>query len=308
VDLQLSVLVRIDPEQRCVRLVTTGHLTETNQRALYPLIRRARALTADTEVVVDLTAIHHLEDAALDLLCWEIEHDDTGCPDRPVRLALTRPSAAGRPSSSPAGEAARAGSVTRTGSTAWASPGTTPAVSGRSSPRNGPGRRLLAPRARPAEGRPPMTTAAVRPRRHSPVETAALSYGAVFLLVGLAGFIPGLTTGYHSLESAGHHSEAMLLGVFRVSVPHNLVHLFYGIAGAGLMRTARGARHYLRWGGVVYLALWLHGALVGEHSPVNVVPLNTADDWLHLLLGATMVGLSFLRQDAAPRSPTGPAR
>ncbi|MFC6258216.1 DUF4383 domain-containing protein, partial [Kocuria oceani] len=126
--------------------------------------------------------------------------------------------------------------------------------------------------------------------RRSPVQTAALLYGAVFLLVGLAGFIPGITTNYDQLMVAGHHSEAMLLGIFQVSWLHNIVHLLYGVAGLALARSASGARHYLLWGGVVYLVLWIYGLLVGQESQANFVPLNTADDWLHLFLGVTMVG------------------
>lgn len=128
----------------------------------------------------------------------------------------------------------------------------------------------------------------------SPLQTAALLYGVVFLLVGVAGFVPGITTGYDSMRFAGHSSEAMLMGVFQVSILHNLVHLLYGIAGLALARTSSGARAYLRWGGAVYLLLWLYGLLIGQGSPANFVPVNTADDWLHFVLGVSMVGLSFL--------------
>lgn len=128
----------------------------------------------------------------------------------------------------------------------------------------------------------------------SPVQTVALLYGVVFLLVGVAGFIPGITTNYGSMQFAGHESEAMLLGIFQVSVLHNVIHLLYGIAGLALARTATGARQYLLWGGVVYLVVWLYGLLIAEDAPANFVPLNSADDWLHLLLGVTMVALSFL--------------
>ncbi len=156
-----------------------------------------------------------------------------------------------------------------------------------------------------------MTVPADRATSHrSPVQLAALLYGAVFLLVGLAGFIPGITTNYDQLMAAGHHSEAMLMGLFQVSWLHNIVHLLYGIAGIALARTGSGARNYLRWGGAVYLVLWIYGLLVGQDSPANFVPLNDADNWLHLLLGLTMVGLSFLRRDhdrSATRNTTGPA-
>lgn len=60
-----------------MHLITAGCLTETNQQILYPLIHRFRTLTPNTEVLVDLTAVDHLEDSALDLLCWEAEHEDT---------------------------------------------------------------------------------------------------------------------------------------------------------------------------------------------------------------------------------------
>jgi hypothetical protein len=139
------------------------------------------------------------------------------------------------------------------------------------------------------------------------VQTVALIYGVIFLLVGIAGFIPGLTSNYDTMQFAGHHSEAMLMGVFQVSILHNIVHLLYGIAGVALSRSAGNARHYLLWGGVVYLVLWLYGLFVGHDSPANFVPLNTADNWLHLGLGVTMVALSFLRRDRHGAEPRGAA-
>lgn len=59
-------------------------------------------------------------------------------------------------------------------------------------------------------------------RTKSPVQIAALVVGAVFLLVGILGFVPGITTDYDLLGGAGHHSGAKLLGIFQVSVLHNL--------------------------------------------------------------------------------------
>ncbi|MGQ1799065.1 DUF4383 domain-containing protein [Kocuria oceani] len=139
------------------------------------------------------------------------------------------------------------------------------------------------------------------------MKTAALLYGTVFLLVGATGFIPGITTDYDQLMVAGHHSEALLMGIFQVSILHTLVHLLYGVSGIALARTVSGARNYLRWDGAVYLLLWLYGLLIDKESTANFVPLNTADDWLHLVLGVAMVGLSFLGREPARRNTTGPA-
>ncbi len=125
------------------------------------------------------------------------------------------------------------------------------------------------------------------------VQTAALAVAAVFVLVGILGFIPGITTDYDTMSFAGHHSEAKLLGIFQVSILHNIVHLLFGLAAFALARTVSGARTYLVAGGAIYLVLWLYGLIVGQDSSANFVPLNTADDWLHLVLGLGMIGLGL---------------
>ncbi len=132
-----------------------------------------------------------------------------------------------------------------------------------------------------------------------PVRTAAQVFGVVFLLVGILGFIPGITTEYDTMKFAGHESEAKLLGLFQVSILHNLVHLAFGVAGLALSRTVSGARAFLIGGGAIYLVLWLYGLVVDHDSAANFVPLNTADNWLHLFLTVSMIGLGL----ALPRRP-----
>jgi hypothetical protein len=138
-------------------------------------------------------------------------------------------------------------------------------------------------------------------RTRALVQTAALVVAAVFVLVGILGFIPGITTNYGDMTFAGHHSDAKLLGVFQVSILHNIVHLLFGAAGFALARTVGGARAYLIGGGAVYLVLWLYGLLVGPDSVANFVPLNTADDWLHLFLGLGMIALGFFTSPRTAR-------
>jgi Domain of unknown function (DUF4383) len=58
----------------------------------------------------------------------------------------------------------------------------------------------------------------------------------VFLAVGVLGFVPAITTHYDQLTFAGQHSDAALLGIFNVSVLHNLVRLAFGVAGIALPR------------------------------------------------------------------------
>ena len=118
--------------------------------------------------------------------------------------------------------------------------------------------------------------------------------GATFILVGILGFIPGITTHlYGGLDFAGHDSTAKLLHVFQVSWLHNIVHIALGLVGLALARTWATARAYLIGGGIVYLVLWFYGLLIDQSRGANFVPFNTADNWLHFVLGAGMIVLGF---------------
>ncbi len=125
-------------------------------------------------------------------------------------------------------------------------------------------------------------------------QTLALLFGVVFTLVGILGFIPGITSNYDELGFAGNDSDAELLGIFQTSVLHNVVHLLFGVAGLLLSRTWEGARNFLIGGGIIYLVLWIYGLLIDHDSDANFVPVNTADNWLHLVLAVAMIALGFL--------------
>ena len=107
----------------------------------------------------------------------------------------------------------------------------------------------------------------------------------VFVLAGILGFVPGLTTRYSELGFAGHSSRAQLFGLFRVSILLNLVHLAFGAAGLVLARARDTARTFLVGGGTVSLAVWLLGVVAAG----SWLPLDTADNWLHFALGLAMV-------------------
>lgn len=147
-----------------------------------------------------------------------------------------------------------------------------------------------------------MNTSDTRPtgtRHRTAAQLAALLVGLAFLAIGILGFVPGITTNYDSLAVAGHESGAMLLGLFTVSVLHNIVHLVFGVAGIVMSRTIPAAFAYLFGGGVIYLVLALYGVLVEQHSNANFIPVNHADNWLHLGLGAGMILIGLLTRRAA---------
>ncbi|MCZ3389822.1 MAG: DUF4383 domain-containing protein [Actinomycetia bacterium] len=152
-----------------------------------------------------------------------------------------------------------------------------------------------------------------RVRPLEPIQWVAAITGVLFLIGGILGFVPVVTTNLDQLQWAGHEGNAQLLGLFDVSVLHNVVHLLFGVAGVLMSRSIRSSVAFLIGGGVVYLVLWLYGVVVEKPSNANFIPVNDADNWLHLGLGTMLIlaGLVVPRRRSAltvKSRSTGPAR
>lgn len=136
-----------------------------------------------------------------------------------------------------------------------------------------------------------------------PVQLFAALVGAVFLIVGVLGFIPGITSNYDDMGFAGPDSMALLFGVFGVSVLHNLLHLFFGVLGLAAAATLALSRAFLVIGGGLYVLLCVYGLPIDRASEANVLPVNPADNWLHLGLGLGMITLGVLGTALERRAP-----
>ena len=130
-------------------------------------------------------------------------------------------------------------------------------------------------------------------------QSLAALVGAVFLLLGLLGFVPGVTTDHHDLHFAGSGSDAKLFGLFNVSILHNLLHLVLGAAGIACSATHRSAVRFLYGVGIASLTLWT----LGVCGAADWLPVNSDDNWLHLVVGAGAIGLGYLATEAAAASP-----
>ena len=135
-------------------------------------------------------------------------------------------------------------------------------------------------------------------RDRSLAQTLAFVFGIAFLGAGILGFVPGITTNLGDIKFAGNDSPSELLGIFQVSILHNIVHLLFGIAGIAMSRTWESARTYLLGSGVIYIVLLVYGLLVDVKSDANFIPFNNADDLLHLVLAIGLLGGWFLSKTA----------
>ncbi len=137
-------------------------------------------------------------------------------------------------------------------------------------------------------------------RNRTLAQKLAFLFGVTFLLVGILGFIPGITMSYDQLAFAGEKSDAELLGLFQVSVLHNIAHMLFGV-GILAAKKHRTALQYLLGAGVLYVVLFVYGLIASEKGSENFLPMNNGDDWLHAALAAALLG-----SWAAARGATDP--
>jgi hypothetical protein len=115
------------------------------------------------------------------------------------------------------------------------------------------------------------------------INTAAKIFGLVFILIGILGFVPGVT-----------NEHGMLLGLFHVNTAHNIVHLVSGALAlmAGFMG---GARVYFQIFGVIYGLVAILGMF--SSGPIfGIIANNVHDVWLHFLISAGALFLGFYRE------------
>lgn len=110
----------------------------------------------------------------------------------------------------------------------------------------------------------------------------AKMFGVVLLIVGVLGFVPGVT------------NNQMLLGVFHVNPAHNMVHIATGaIALWAGMTSESAARIFFQAFGVVYGLVALLGFFVREGMIFGLISNNMADTWLHVAISAMSLYLGF---------------
>ena len=111
----------------------------------------------------------------------------------------------------------------------------------------------------------------------------ALVVGIIYLIIGIAGFIPGLVQGQDYPDLAVDAGSGALLGLFPVNVVHHLVHLLVGVLGIAAYRSFDTARLYSRGLAIVYGVLAVMGLISAAnlHTMFGLTPLFSHDVWLH---------------------------
>jgi Domain of unknown function (DUF4383) len=125
-------------------------------------------------------------------------------------------------------------------------------------------------------------------------------FGAIYLLVGILGFIPPLLSPAPGWGPFG----GFLLALFAVNWLHSLAHIAIGAAGLATFRNPVAASSYALVIGVAYALLFILGLFGGPVGPLDgLLPLNGLDNILHLLTAVIALGAYFASRGAPATSP-----
>ena len=135
------------------------------------------------------------------------------------------------------------------------------------------------------------TATANRTNEKTPAQIYSLVFGATLLLVGIIGFF--VDAGF----DAGSNVQGDELILFEVNGWHNLVHIASGALGLALAGSRPGARAFALGFGAVYLLVAIWGLIVGDQVLFGLIPVNGADNVLHLLIAGAGIAAGLASPD-----------
>ena len=130
----------------------------------------------------------------------------------------------------------------------------------------------------------------------SPARLYALLVGGALTVAGVIGFFYEA-----SFETANKIQADEVFGLLAVNGLHNVVHLATGLLG--LAAAGYAARNYALGLGLVYVLIAIWGFLEVENGfgvLIDLIPVNTEDNFLHLILGVTGLAAGAATPRAVP--------
>ena len=133
----------------------------------------------------------------------------------------------------------------------------------------------------------------------SPARLYATLVGGTLVVAGIIGFF------YSASFNTNPADVDDVFGILSVNGWHNMVHILTG--ALGLLVAGYAARQYALGLGVVYIAIAVWGFIIGSGDFIlGFIPVNTEDNFLHLILGVVGVAAGIATPATAQR-PTAPA-
>ncbi len=129
----------------------------------------------------------------------------------------------------------------------------------------------------------------------SPARLYASLVGAALVIFGILGF-------FYSSSFGSPGEVDKVFGVFAVNGWENVLHVLTGTLGLSVAGFA--SRRYALGLGAIYLALAFWGFALGDGEAIlGFLPVDTADNLLHLVLGALGVAAALATPVAKKPAP-----
>ncbi|MCA1991942.1 MAG: DUF4383 domain-containing protein [Coleofasciculus sp. S288] len=146
----------------------------------------------------------------------------------------------------------------------------------------------------------------------------ALIIGVLFLLIGVAGFVPALVSlpgssapnipvdASPNVYAAGF---GYLFGLFPTNLLHNLVHCAVGLLGIGSYTSLSSARLFNRGFAIAYVLIAIMGLLPLAKTTFGLMPIFGNNVWFNALTAAVAAYFGFVQptqtmtqMDTSPRA------
>ena len=132
----------------------------------------------------------------------------------------------------------------------------------------------------------------------TPARLYASLVGGVLVVVGIIGF-------FYSSSFGAPGEVDDVFGILAVNGWLNVVHIVTG--GLGLLAAGYGARQYALGLGAMYVVIAVWGFIIGSgESILGFIPVNTEDNFLHLILGVLGLAAGAATPAAAIERPAAP--
>ena len=135
----------------------------------------------------------------------------------------------------------------------------------------------------------------------NPARLYAFAVGAALVIVGVIGFF------YNATFTDDKSARDAVFGILDVNGWHNVFHIATGVLGLlAFGAGSHAARTYAYAIGVVYISMAVWGFIIGSgDSILSIIPVNTADNVLHVALGVLGLAAGYATQTPglAPPSP-----
>jgi cellulose synthase/poly-beta-1,6-N-acetylglucosamine synthase-like glycosyltransferase len=134
----------------------------------------------------------------------------------------------------------------------------------------------------------------------SAIRFGALSLGLLFLLLGLAGFLPAFVT-HPEINATDVPGFGYLFGVFPTNYFHNAIGILVGLWGIAAFTSLTGSIVFNRIFAILYALGAILGLLPFANTLFGLTPLFGNNVWLNALVAAIAFYLGFVKSAEVER-------